>query len=372
MLINLSSRKYSNRDGKGDPKAFFPDVLTCLRLPACDQLLILDCCYAAKAFSREHIGKRKFELLTSAGHNATSPAPKSEHSFTRTLTTGLRSLLRDHPRGFSTSDLYREVYHTVSPHMAHTKPLLFDQSRHNFGKIWLMPKVPSDGPPKATEEEGRFLKLTFRLNQTPDLAVMNELALNLQYLPYVDQIKFEDLYAPKEQITNFMTAVLQAQKIRPLIRKMQARRKSKTVADLKTGDNGIEAPKSLLKLHLKQNPRPVYDWSRAERVHGHNPKDSERSWDRRRKTSTWPPAQEKFSTHNSPSGDTLSAEYKVDGPGTLVTKFVPRRVRTMDVTADEPASGTSHVPIHLLLKGASNIDCKPRDRHIYRDEPRSE
>ena len=325
-------RKFENRDGNGDPTAFFPDVLTCLRLPACDQLLILDCCFAAKAFAREHIGKRKFELLTSAAHDARSPAPKSENSFTKTLTTALRSLLQEHPKGFCTSHLFREVYHTVPTAI---KPLLFDQSRNNLGKIWLMPQVLSNRPPKTNiEEEGRFLKLTFRLNEDPNLSVMNELALNLQYLPYVDQIKFEDLYAPREQITNFMKAVIQAQKIRPFIRKMQARRKYQKVAELKTGDNGVEAPESLLKMHVEQNHLPVYDWSHAKRVHDHDPKDSEEARDRREKTRTWPSARGKS------SGDTLSAEYTVNTPGTLIAKFVPHGAPTMDAIPHEQANGT--------------------------------
>lgn len=322
----------NNRLGNGDPTAFFPDVLTCLRLPACDQLLILDCCFAAKAFSREHVGKRKFELLTSAAHDAWSPAPKSEHSFTRTLTTALRSLLKEKPKGFCTTDLYREVYHTIPQHPDCTKPLLFDQSRHNLGKVWLMPQVVSDRPPK-TEEDGRFLKLTFRLNQDPNLAVMNEIALNLQFLPYVDQIKFDDLYAPREQITNFMKAIVQAQKMKPLIRKMQARRKLQKVAEMKTGDNKIEVSKSLLKLHLEQNHLSIYDWSPAERVHGHNPKDSEESREARKQTRTWPPVSRDL------PGDTLS---KVDlpGPGTVFTTFVPRRANTTEVLAHEQANGT--------------------------------
>ena len=362
-------RKYDNRYGNGDPTAFFPDVLTCLRLPACDQFLILDCCYAAKAFAREHIGKRKFELLTSAAHNATSPAPHSSKSFTKTLTDALRSLLKANPTGFSTSDLYREAYHTVPIHSATTKPLLFDQSRHNFGKIWLMPQVLSDRPLKISseDEEARLLKLTFRLNKSPDLAVMNELALNLQYLPYVDEIKFEDLYAPQQQITSFMTSIMRAQKIRPLIRKLQAKRQLHKITELKAGGNKAKAPDSLLKLHLEQNHHSVYDWSRAEeRVGNDDPKNLEQSRNRRKKTSTWPPAQKKSGPS---SGDTLSAEYKVDGPGTLVTRFVPRRVHTMDAQAQEQANGKSHVSLHRLSKASSSTYCRSRDRRVCRGRP---
>ena len=368
-LTGSSFRKFDNLDGNGDPTAFFPDVLTCLGLPACDQLLILDCCFAAKAFAREHIGKRKFELLTSAAHDARSPAPHYQNSFTKTLTDALRSLLKTNPKGFCTSDLYREAYHTIPLHPATTKPLLFDQSRHNFGKIWLMPQVLNDRPPKTSseDEEGTFLKLTFRLNKNPDLAVMNELALNLQYLPNVDQIKFEDLYAPKQQITSFMKAVVQAQKIRPLIRKLQAKRKLQTITELKAGGNEAKAPDSLLKLHLEQNHHSVYDWSRAEQpVRSDSPKNSEQSRNRRKKTSTWPPAQRK----SGPSyDDTLSAEYEVDGPGRVVTRFVPRRVHTMGAQAHEQANGKLHVSLHSLSRASSSTYCKSRDRRVSRDRP---
>lgn len=373
-LINLLFRRFDNSDGNGDFKAFFPDVLTCLRLPACDQLLILDCCYAAKAFARESIGKRKFELLTSTAHNATSPAPHSAHSFTKTLTDALRSLLNKRPKGFCTSDLYREVYHTIPPHPATTKPLLFDQSRHNFGKIWLMPQVLSDRPPKTTEEgegeDGRFLKLTFRLNKSPDLAVMNELALNLQYLPHVDQIKFEDLYAPREQLSNFMKSVVQARKIKPLIRKLQAKRKYQNLTTLKNGSSGVKPPESLLKLHLEQNHRPIYDWSHAERVQGHSSESSKHSRDRRKKMSTWPPIQRES---DSSFSDTLSTECKVDEPGTFVTKFVPRRVHTMHAQVHEQANGTllcfivmlSSVP-ELIVK-AGTTAATETDQPLNRD-----
>lgn len=368
-LINLSYRRFDNTDGNGDPNAFFPDVLTCLRLPACDQLLILDCCYAAKAFARESIGKRKFELLTSAAHNATSPAPHSANSFTKTLTDALRSLLNEKPKGFCTSDLYREVYHTIPPHPANTKPLLFDQSRHNVGKIWLMPQVLSDRPPKTKEEEdGRFLKLTFRLNKSPDLAVMNELALNLQYLPYVDQIKFEDLYAPREQLSNFMKSVVQAQKIRPLIRKLQAKRKFQDLTTLKNGSNGIKPPESLLKLHLEQNHHLIYDWSHAERVKGPISESSKRSRDRRKKTSTWPPLQRES---DSAFADTLSTKCEVDVPGTFVTNFVPRHVHTKHAQAHEQGNGTLYPIFRRHVKRSSKIDCNGRDYCVCGNRPNS-
>ena len=335
MLINIPSRKFENVEGEADPSAFFPDVLTCLRLPACDQLVILDCCYAALAFRREHIGKRKFELLTSAAHDRTSPAPKySDISFTTALTKALRSLLKQNPKGFCTGRLYREVYHDIPDcrNTTTTKPLLFDQSPHNLGKIWLMPQVLSNRPLKSEGE--RYLKLTFRLDEDPNLAVMNELAKNLQYLPHVEQIRFEDLSAPREQISNFMKTIVQARKIKPLIRKMQAKRKRQVLADLQTGDKKIEASKSLLKLHFQQHRHSIYDWDRVERVTGHQPADSEEFRGKRKKTGTWPPALE---NSGSSSGDTYST-LDLPGPGTMFTTFVPRRA-TIDVSAHKQNNG---------------------------------
>ena len=338
MLICLSCRKWDNSDGLGDPTAFFSDIRTCLRLPRCDQLMILDCCYAAKAFAREHIGKRKFELITSAPHDRESPAPHLPHSFTKTLYDSLKRLIKENPKGFSTSHLYREVYHTMPiiepPKPSNPKPLLFDQARHSFGKIWLRPQVDTDRPPKA-KEEGRYLKLTFRLNANPDLAVMNELALHLQFLPHVDQIRFEDLYAPKEQITDFMKLILQAGKLRPLIRKIHAKRQLRRIAEMRLGQNGVDTPSSLLKLTLDQNHHPAYDWSSASEVSNHGPRDQ------RKKSGTWPPARTTPSTNDSLPNGQLSEEYKVavPGPGTIVSKFVPRRVNSADGSSQEPPIG---------------------------------
>lgn len=336
--------KIDNSDGGGDPTAFFSDIRTCLRLPRCDQLMILDCCYAAKAFAREHIGKRKFELMTSTAHDLVGPAPHLPHSFTTTLYNSLKRLIKENPKGFCTSHLYRDVYHTMPvtepPRPPNPKPLLFDQARYSFGKIWLRPQLETDRPPKA-KEEGTYLKLTFRLNDAPDLAVMNELALHLQFLPHVDQIRFGDLYAPQEQITNFMKLVVQAQKLKPLIRKIHAKRQLRRVAEMKTGENGSETPSSLLKLTLDHNHHPACDWSSASEVSDHNPKHSEQSRDQGKKSGTWPPAQATSSAKGVlPSGQ-LSADYKMDvpGPGTLVSTFVPRIVDTMHGISHERTNG---------------------------------
>lgn len=300
----VSHRKFRN-DGYGDPSAFFNDMQTCLRLPSCDQLIILDCCFSARAFGPNHIGKRKFELMTSAAHNQESPAPKWPNSFTRALHVTLKRLLKDNPKGFCTSHLYREVYHNM-PKTDSPRPHLFDQARHSFGKIWLRPQVQSPLPPKAVGD-GRYLKLKFRLNEKPDLAVMNELALHLQYLPYVDQIKFEDLCAPKEQIQDFMKMVVQAQKLKPLIRKIHARRQLRKVAALTVHTNQ-ETPSSLIKLHLEQTHHPAYDWSNTERDHDYRPSHSQQTEAQMKKHGTWPADPRKSFPNRSLINDQRLAE----------------------------------------------------------------
>ena len=169
------------------------------------------------------------------------------------------------------------------------KPLLFDQARHSLGRIWLRPQVQSHQPSKGPEE-GRFLKLILRLNESPDLAVMNEIALNLQFLPHVDQVRFEDLYAPKEQITDFMRLVLLASKLKPLVRKLHAKRQRKKLLAL-GAENKNKPSASLIELHLEKQQRPACDWSSAEQILNHDPKDSQLSQDQRKKNRTWPPLE---------------------------------------------------------------------------------
>lgn len=261
---------------------------------------------------------------------------------------------------------------TEPPKPRNPKPLLFDQARHSLGRIWLRPQIESDRPPKA-KEEGRYLKLTFRLNDKPDLAVMNELALHLQYLPHVDQIKFEDLYAPKEQITAFMQLIIQAGKLRPLIRRIHERRQLRRVAEMMTGAKKVEAPESLIKLHLEPNHHPAYDWSNASEVSDHSSRLSEQSRDQRKKSGTWPPTQARLSTNGSLPIGQPSAEYQVDlpGPGTLVSTFVPQRVNTTDFAAHGQANGKLPLAFRHLQVGDSNIYSKSRHNCIYQDRPSS-
>ncbi|KAL8791923.1 MAG: hypothetical protein Q9195_005499 [Heterodermia aff. obscurata] len=336
--------KFSNEDGLGDPTAFFNDIRTCLRLPKCDQLMILDCCYAAKAFARDHVGKRKFELLTSSAHDLVSPAPYQESSFTTALHKVMKRLIEQNPTGFCTSHLYREVYHSmpaVKPSgKPSPKPLLFDQARRSLGRIWLRPQVLNDIPPKASEE-GRYLKLKFRLTESPDLAVMNELALQLQFIPHVDQIIFEKLYAPREQITDFMRLVVLASKLKPLVRKLHARRQRRKFLALA---EKIEKkpPASFIESHLETPDRPACDWSSATEIHGHRSKYAYESQDGRKKHKTWPPLWEPILTaETQPQGEVLSKDTKkLPGTDSLTSSSTHWEFNTMAISSqgDPPDS----------------------------------
>lgn len=202
-----------------------------------------------------------------------------------------------------------------------------------------------DEPLKA-KEDGRYLKLTFRLNGMPNLAVMNELALRLQFLPHVDQIRFEDLYAPREQITDFMRMILQAKRIRPLIRKMLAKRQLREIGKMKVEEKGDETTKSLLKLSLDQRYYPAFDWNGAYENSDHNTKDSDHSQHQRKKSGTWPPTELRVSTTPSLSNIQLPADYKMDAPvpGTSASTPVSRVMDPEHGLSQDQAHGMVGLP----------------------------
>ena len=171
------------------------------------------------------MGKRKFELLTSAAHDAESPAPKFEGSFTRALNQTLPKLLKENDNGFLTSDLFSELYHTVPKDSP--RPHLFDQSRHDYGKIRLR---PHNFTAVATpERQNLFLNLTLRINVEPEDAIIHELARHLSFLPHVNEVRFEKMYEPME---DFFAFVKKTQIFNTLLRlRDRTRARMKTAAE---------------------------------------------------------------------------------------------------------------------------------------------
>lgn len=303
------------------------DILNCCRLPDCDQLLILDCCFAANAFGTNQIGRRKFEMMVSCGLDNKVPAPTQESSFTIYLLEALSKLLKEQETGFMTSQLYREIYHSIPSNKV--KPWLFDQAQRDYGRIWLCPQAPDVSQKPESEKGGAFLNLTLKLNKQPDSIAMNQLATNLQYLPHIDEIRFEKLYAPREQIEDFMQFVRRAAKLRPLVRKVHAKRRLKKLQAPPEDEKDRQRPLNLMKLWLDQKPSPACDWSSA--LQDSNPSPSSPIIRARKKSFTWPPVEEASSKKaKSFSNRFFSMDYQLALPTTssLPQLFPPRRANT--------------------------------------------
>ena len=314
-------------DGNGDPSVFFNDVRTCLRQPNCDQLVILDCCFSASAYSPDRVGKRKFELLTSAAHDAESPAPKFEGSFTRALNRALEKLLKENDSGFLTSDLFSELYHTVPKDSP--RPQLFDQSRHDYGKIRLRPH--SFTAVATTERQNLFLNLTLRINVEPEDAIIHELARHLSFLPHVNEVRFEKMYEPME---DFLAFVKKTQIFIPLLRLRDKTRARMKTAAVREGFREVWAPDStkVPGKQISQNLTP--------------------------KCPTWPLAQGTMCSHTkSMSSSNLTAKPQVEVPGTeaLASGSLFAGKCKRGYSEREPAIGT----VLAFLHGIFHFDLYP-------------
>ena len=261
----LSIAAIDEGDGEqGDPRAFFPDVMRLLHVARSDVLLIIDCCYASKAFLSGRHGRRKFELLASSME--LSPSPGKPGSFTAALIKVLKHLLNEpkHKHGFSTSILYSRLYH--DPELAMYKPLLFDQSQFDYGKIWLRPQKPATNTEAAVIPSDVVLDLKIHLSLSKDGPVglaMNELAKALQYLPYVHHIDFSQLHAGDEEIAMFLQALRRASNVKKAIRLMKERVKRRKREELEAGDpmRQIQRPPSFNQYITKIPPSTTQDWS---------------------------------------------------------------------------------------------------------------
>lgn len=334
----------------------------------------MDCCFAAKAFSPQEIGKRKFELLTSTGVQDKVPGPHMQGSFTQGLNEVLKKLILREPRGFSTSLLYRELFHAFpspSDDRWLPRPHLFDQARHDLGKIWLRPQKKLDAPINPSQKVNSVhLKLSLQLNAEPDNALMNELARTLQYLPHVDKIDIKDLYAPKRQIENFFRSIVQAQKLRPLIRRLVARRRLKRLTEMNDAPM-VKKPQSIQRMLLEQKHHSLYDWSNAEK---HDGPVSRANGHHRHKSSTWPVASPDHTVKTKSFHNRLfSIDLAVDFPG----KSLMHRIFSFDTnahagtaptnnsTADQGLSPSVHTLNSTALEPAS-VPTSPQDIKTWR------
>lgn len=252
-------------DWEGDPSAFFDDAIHTLKLPDTDILVILDCCYAARAFSRNEMGRRKFELFSATPPLMMAKGPEHHGSFTKVFTRTLARLLEDSPEGFSTSKLYREVYFNQDDKR---KPFLFDQSPFDYGKIWLKP-FPRMKQPEATSTRGREPKITIdlqlQLSSMPDQLMMNQLARAMQYLPHVRRLGFQHLHAPEEELKEYMRGLKQAMVLKPLVAKLRRRLAQKRLRKqgMEVSLDDRECP-SQSPLNTKLRDNSLNDWSTSQ------------------------------------------------------------------------------------------------------------
>ena len=249
-------------DGDGDPRAFFNDILNTLRLPDTDILVIIDCCYAGKAFANGELGKRKFELLASVSLEEMALGPSKEGSFTKILADVLDDLLdgRKYSKGFSTSTLYREIYHHAK---LKYKPYLFDQSRYDYGKIWLRPLPVTSGGTSAAKKGDITIDLTLHLTQAPNGLMINDLAKALQYLPHVQEVDLARLHAPERDIKALYLSLQRLRYLLRWIRRVRTRQREKETLTLQRQGFARKHGRSFFALLEKQHYSSLYDWNNA-------------------------------------------------------------------------------------------------------------
>lgn len=197
-------------------------------------------------------------------------------SFTAVLNSVLDKLLKENRKGFSTSQLYRELYHSL-PATSRERPHLFDLAKNTQERIWLRPLKIAH----SSEPDGEiFLNVTFRLKVEEDTAeqpenlnvVMNHLAYKLQYLEFVDQIRFKYLSAPKARLQEFRRMVLIRQMLIRLLDRARLRIKAKAfkVACKERTDKGLAKPSpNAIKMYFDETPEQrrkavINDWSHLE------------------------------------------------------------------------------------------------------------
>ncbi|KAF2213856.1 hypothetical protein CERZMDRAFT_83296 [Cercospora zeae-maydis SCOH1-5] len=262
--LRLYARARENYDGH--IYVPFDDVVHHLHRCEADILVITDCCHAALAFGQAEVGKHRFEIITATGPEQETDAPNGMKSFTKILCRALRELAHE-PAGFTTSKLYRNVYHKAD---GNRKPFLFDQSIHDWGRITMQPlrtfseAIRDDWQPSAQGDA--CLHLELRMRAKPKLKTMNDLARAMQFLPHVKEVTFRKMHAPRLEIEGFMKGVTQAMKVRPLITRLRKRLEEKRLAQARVR-TGLKTPSPAV-----SHPPLLYNWN-GSRKHPQDPND---------------------------------------------------------------------------------------------------
>ncbi|KAF2653327.1 hypothetical protein K491DRAFT_634032 [Lophiostoma macrostomum CBS 122681] len=250
------------------PRISFLKICEHLRPLETDILLIVDSCFAAGAFTDQPFGGRKCELFCSIAEKDYARAPGQEGSFTKILTSSLTGLISEQPQGFTTTDLYRQIYR--KQHLAH-KPYLFNQSRLDFGKIWLRPWRPKDEVLDIAETK-YTIDVRFHLTKSLSMPELNTVAKALQWIPFVQLVRMQKMSSPAHELSDFIWRVNMAKILRPMLTRARRRRELTQALQLRgTASVPGSAPPSPVARttsleFLKKEPRDVelFDWSNAE------------------------------------------------------------------------------------------------------------
>lgn len=233
-----------------------------------DMLIIVDSCFAAGAFTDQPFGGRKCELFCSIAEKDVARAPGQEGSFTRILTTTLERMIEDRPEGFSTSDLFRDLYQLQ--HKAH-KPAYFTQSRFDFGRIWLRPCGQKVSEPLP--ESKYSIDVRFCLSKSVDMTELNKMVKALQWIPYVQEVKLQSRHGPNDELTEFIRTVYLANRLRPVLARVRQKLELRRARELFRTNSTPPSPSVATseRFHILE-PRDVglFDWSKAQVVTPHN------------------------------------------------------------------------------------------------------
>jgi hypothetical protein len=234
-----------------------------------DMLLIVDSCFAAGAFTNQPFGGRKCELFCSIADWNAARGPGEAGSFTKVLTESLVEMLSEKSQGFSTTDLYGRVYRKQD--QAH-KPFLFTQSRRNYEKIMLRPLPPHDKPKTKPETDSKYtIDVRFHLTRSLNLEELNTVVKALQWIPFVQRIKMQNMRSPDDDLSKFIRTVHMANRLRPLLAQIRHRRDYKQAKQLRRTDTSSPTSPTAgttSEHFLGKEPRNVelFDWSNATAV----------------------------------------------------------------------------------------------------------
>jgi hypothetical protein len=252
------------------PHVSFKAICEQIKASETDMLLVVDSCFAAGAFTDQPFGGRKCELFCSIAEKDWARAPGHEGSFTKILTTTLSKMIEETPNGFSTSDLYRRVYQ--QQHQTH-KPFLFNQSKFDFGRIWLRPCRQNGKAAVALADSKFTIDLRFHLAKSLDLMELNKVVKALQWIPYVQMVKMQSMHSPNDELSEFIRTVYLANRLRPVLARVRRKLELKKARQLYRTDSSPSSPSAATskRFHVHE-PREValFDWSKTQAVMPHD------------------------------------------------------------------------------------------------------